>query len=129
MRRPPKSVQAVSLSSLNLGGGSTLGDEFLGPAAEVIADGARGLAGSWSRQIPASIRVSAGEHLAIISASAPNARPAELRLRHPLFGNREYWYGPPGEPFLSPAAVSRIDEALVKYARKIDKMAAAAGYR
>lgn len=54
---------------------------------------------------------------------------AEYRLSHPLFGDREHWYGPPGEPFLSPAAVSRIDAAMVKYARKLDAMAAKAGYR
>ena len=126
-RRAARSVHAVSLSSLNLGGGG--GDVFLAEAAAVIADAARGMAGTWSRKIPASITVSAGEHVAVIAASAPNARPAEDRLMHPLFGDREHWYGPPGQPFLSPAAVSGSMRRWRDTRTKLDKMAAKAGYR
>jgi hypothetical protein len=114
----------TTLSALSGGG-----DLRLREAADIIAAGARSLASSWSRTVPQSIRVSAGAHVAIISASAPVARPAELRLKHPLFGDREHWYPPPGEPFLSPAAIARSDAALVQYAKKIDDMARKAGFR
>ena len=117
----------VSLvSSLGVLGG---GDLYLREAAEIIAAGARQSAGNWSRSIPPSMRVSVGENVAIISASAPVARPAELRLRHPLFGNRAFWYPPPGRSFLSPAAIALSDAAMAKYAMKIDAMAAKAGFR
>ena len=128
-KRPaPRTVtRVVALETLSLGGGG--GDPYLREAAEIIADGARAMASTWSRQVPASITVSAGEKVAIIAAGAPPARPAELRLSHPLFGNRSHWYGPPGEPFLSPAADARSDAAMAKYAEKIDMWAAKAGFR
>ena len=113
------------LSGLSLGGG----DPDLRAAAEIIADGARGLAASWSQQIPPSISVGVGDKIAIIASSAGPARPAELRLNHPLFGNRGFWYGPPGEPFLGPAADARSDAAMVRYAEKIDRWAAEAGFK
>lgn len=126
-RASPRTVtRVVALESLSIGSGG--GDPYLREAAEVIAAGARAMS-SWSRQIPASITVSVGEKVAIIAAGAPPARPAELRLNHPLFGNRSHWYGPPGQPFLSPAADARSDAAMAKYATKIDMWAAKAGFR
>ena len=119
------SPRVTLLSGLSLGGG----DPDLRAAAEIIADGARALAGSWSQQIPPSISVGVGDHIAIIASSAGPARPAELQLNHPLFGNRSFWYGPPGEPFLGPAADARSDAAMVRYADKIDRMAIKAGFR
>ena len=127
-RPVPRTVSRVTLlSALNIGTGG--GDPYLREAAEVIADGARALSSSWSRQVPESISVAVGGKVAIIAAGAPPARPAELRLNHPLFGNRGYWYGPPGEPFLGPAADARSDAAMARYAKKIDMWAAKAGYR
>ena len=121
-------VAAVtSLAALNLGGGG--GDVYLAEAANVIAGTARGMAGAWSRQIPAAMSVVVGDKVAVIADSAPNARPAEMRLPHPLFGDRDYWYGAPGRPFLSPAAIASSDEAMARYAKKIDAMAAKAGWR
>ena len=123
--RPLRTVSRVtSLSALNTGGG----DPDLRAAADVIASGAKALA-SWSRKIPPSIGVAVAGNVATISADAPNARPAELRLSHPLFGDRHHWYGPPGEPFLAPAADARSDAAMARYAQKIDRLAHAAGYR
>lgn len=126
-RKQRAGTSVVSLAALNIGGGGS-GDVYLAEATNVIADTARGMA-SWSRKIPGSISVSVGEMEAVIAASAPNARPAEYRLPHPLFGDRDYWFGPPGRPFLSPAAEASSDEAMAKYARKIDSWAAKAGFR
>lgn len=118
---------AGSVSRVTTSGAVGGGD--LGAAAGIIADKARELAGAWSRKIPPSISVSVSGRVATITADAPDARPAELRLRHPLFGNREYWYGPPGEPFLAPAADAAGDAAMTRYAKKIDGWARKAGYR
>ena len=120
-------VQRTSrvLSQGQLGG---LGGGDLGAAARIIADAARTLAAYWSAQTPPSISLSVGGSSATITADAPPARPAELRLRHPLFGNRGWWYGPPGSPFLAPAADAKADAAMARYAKKIDKWAREAGY-
>ena len=103
--------------------------DHLREAADVIADGARVLAAAWSRQIPPSIRVDSDGKVATVSSRVGPARPAEYRLRHPLFGDRRHWYGPPGEPFLGPAADARIDAAMVKYSRKIDDWLFLGGFR
>ena len=118
---PPTTSRVTTLGAL--GGG---GD--LGAAAKIIADRAKELASSWSSQTPASIGVEVAGKTATISADAPPARPAELRLRHPLFGDREHWYGPPGEKFLAPAADEAADAAMARYAKKIDGWARKAGY-
>ena len=125
-KRPaPRTVtRVVALGTLT---GS--GDHDLQAAAEIIRDGAKVLASSWSRTVPESIGLRMEGKVAIISAGAPAARPAELRLKHPLFGDREHWYGPPGEKFLAPAADARSDAAMARYAKKIDGWAAKAGYR
>jgi hypothetical protein len=101
----------------------------LGAAAEIIADEARRLAAAWSVQIPASIAVRASEHEATISTSAGPAYPAETRHSHPLFGDRSHWYGPPGEPFLRPAADAKAGAALARYAKKIDRWCRDAGFK
>jgi hypothetical protein len=122
--RPPLYLsQVVVLSGLDAGSGD------LGAAAEIVAAEARRLAAGWSVQVPARITVSVSGRTATITADAPPARPAELRIRHPLFGDRDYWYGPPGEPFLSPAATAKADAAAARYADKVDKMARKAGFR
>ena len=101
----------------------------LAAAAGIIADAARELASAWSRTVPPSISVEVSGRVATISADAPAARPNELALKHPLFGDREHWYGPNDRPFLRPAADSRADAAMARYAQKIDRWARAAGYR
>ena len=125
--RSPRTTTVVSLAQLSFGGG---GDVFLGAAAAVIADTARAMAG-WSVQIPPSISTAVGDTTAVIAAGAPNARPAEYGLAHPLFGDREHWYPASGKlrPFLSPAAIASGDEAMAKYFEKVDVLAARAGFR
>ena len=103
--------------------------EYLKEAADVIADDARARAGVWSRTIPASITVGTAGNVATITAHAKVARPAELRLRHPLFGNRRHWYGPPGSSFLGPAAEAKAGDALVVYAKTIDDWARRDGFK
>ena len=122
-RKPHVPQQVTRVTTVGAVGG---GD--LAAAANIIADGARELAGSWSAKIPPSISVEVHGKTATISADAPNARPAELRLRHPLFGDREHWYGPPGAPFLAPAADARAGAAMARYSKKIDRMCRKAGF-
>jgi len=128
-RRPRTGVSKVtSLSYLNIPESNSGGDIDLRAAADVVADGARELA-DWSRKIPASIGVRVDGNVATISANAPNAYPAEFRVRHPLFGDREHWYGPPGEPFLAPALDARIDDAMRTYANHVDRYAKKLGWK
>ena len=118
---PPTVSRITTLGAL--GGG---GD--LGAAAKIIADRAKELAGSWSATVPGSISVEVAGNVATISADAPPARPNELALRHPLFGNRDHWYGPNDRPFLRPAADDASDAAMARYAKKIDGWARKAGF-
>lgn len=117
---PATSTQHTTLGAV--GGGD------LAAAAGIIADTARALAAGWSAQIPPRIEVEVSGNEATISCDAPPAYPGETRARHPLFGNREHWYGPPGEPFLGPAADLRAGAAMARYAEKIDKMCRKAGF-
>jgi hypothetical protein len=118
---PGGSSQSTTLGAV--GGGD------LKAAAEVIADGARSLASSWSVQIPPRIRVSVSASSGTISCDAPPAYPGETRARHPLFGDRRHWYGPPGEPFLGPAADARAGAAMARYSQKLDRWIREAGFR
>jgi len=104
-----------------------VGGGDLKAAAEEIASRARELA-AWSKQIPGRIVVEVSGNTATISCDAPPAYPAETRARHPLFGDREHWYGPPGERFLGPAADQRAGAAMARYAQKIDRMCRKAGF-
>jgi hypothetical protein len=97
-------------------------------AADIVANDARARAAEWSRSIPPSMRTDVAGKVATITASAPVARPAELRLRHPLFGNRRFWYAPPGRPFLAPAAEAKADAAAVQYSQVIDDWAHKDGF-
>lgn len=127
-RAPRRAVPPRTRGEYHATTGSVGGGELV-QAAEEIADRARELA-AWSTKIPASIRTESEDEKSVtIVADAPAAYPGETRARHPLFGNREYWYGPPGEPFLAPAADERAGDALAKYAKKVDRWAREAGFR
>ena len=110
-----------SLSQLDTGGSD------LAAAADIIARGAKDNA-RWSRKIPPTIAVSVDGNTATIGTSLPFGRAVELRLKHPLFGDRRHWYGPTGEKFLEPALDSHIDEAVARYAEKFDKHARQLGF-
>jgi hypothetical protein len=105
-----------------------VGGGDLAAAAAIIADAARANA-AWSQQIPARIRTEVSGNTATISCDAPPAYPGETRARHPLFGDREHWYGPPGEPFLGPAADQKAGAAMARYAQKIDRLCRNAGFK
>jgi hypothetical protein len=108
----------------------SVGGGDLGAAAAIIADTARKIAaGAGLPRTSAGIEVAVHGSTAEISCSTPAAYPAETRARHPLFGNRDYWYGPPGEPFLGPAADERAGAAMARYAKKIDRMCRKAGFQ
>lgn len=110
------------------GAGVTGGSGDLHEAAMIIAKDAYSRASEWSSTIPGSLSVEGDDTMQTISFSAPPAYPGETRARHPLFGNRHYWYGPPGSPFLLPAADARADDATERYAQIIDEIAREAGW-
>jgi len=121
--RAPRSTGAWATTAGGVGGGELV------QAAEEIADGARANA-SWSRSIPSNIRTVEHDEMHVdVVADTGAAYPAETRARHPLFGNRRHWYGPPGEPFLAPAAEERAGTAMEKFAVIIDRIAADRGFK
>lgn len=127
--RPPRTPRAPRTPGTRQTTVGMVGGGELVQAAEEIADGARDYASAWSSSVPASIRTEqVSEKQVNVVADAPAAYPAETRARHPLFGDREWWYGPPGEPFLAPAADAAADPAMRRYAQKIDRMARKAGF-
>lgn len=89
-------------------------------ALEVL-ESAKGRA-SYSSRIPASGKVRMVGLNAKVSFggdAAPDAAPIENRgkghVRHPLWGNRDYWYENPQPAFLAPSLLEKsalIDEAL-----------------
>jgi hypothetical protein len=125
--RAPR-LRTGSGSFLITGAGVTGGDGDLHEAAMVIAKDAYGRASDWSRSVPASMSVDGDDHMQTITFTAGAAYPAEFRARHPLFGNRRYWYGPPGGPYLAPAADARANDASERYAQIVDEIARENGW-
>lgn len=90
-----------------------------------------------AKAVKVSARVTAGTTIkAVVKIAAKGKKePRDIKaldkgvLRHPLFGNRKHWYGPPGPPFLGPALDARSGEAMAKYAKKIDRMLRQAGWK
>jgi hypothetical protein len=119
-------TRVTTTGALGISGG---GD--LQAAAQIIADRAKAMAAAWSRQVPPSISVSVSGNVATISTDAPPAYPNEVEgVRHPVFGRRKQaWVTNAHRPFLDPAADAGADEAMKRYAQKVDRMCRAAGYR
>ena len=124
--RQPKGMRRAGtyLSTVGMLGGGELHE-----AAMEIATEAQLIASQWSVTVPASMKVEGDDKVQTISFDAPAAYPAETRARHPLFGDREHWYGPPGRRFLNPAADRRADPAMRKYAKVVDRLCREAGFR
>ena len=97
-------------------------------AAAIIANEARALSAPWSEQIPATMKVEAGDSTAVISSGVGPSYPAEFKKMHPLFGDREHWYAPPGPPFLGPAAVAKADAAAAEIAKTIPDFCRSLGF-
>jgi len=124
--RDDHSTRVTTLGALGMSGAAG-GD--LGAAADIIAGKARELASGWSRQVPGSIRVDVSGQTATISSQVGPAYPNEVAgVRHPTFGH-EPWVTNQHRPFLGPAADAAGDQAMNRYAQKIDKWAKQAGFR
>lgn len=129
--REPRKPRAPRVAGERRTTVGAVGGGELVQAAEEIADGARTNAKSWAKTgaTVASIRTEqVSDKQVNIVADSGAAYPAETRSRHPLFGDREHWYGPPGQRFMGPAADERAGDALAKYANKIDAMCRERGF-
>ena len=115
--------------------GLTADGSDLGQAARVIADDARDRAGGWSESVPVSIGVEVHGTRAIVYTDAPAAYPNEVSgVRHPVFGPTARNTDPPWvknehRPFLAPAADAKASAAMDRYAKKMDKWIADAGFK
>lgn len=103
MARAPRELRAELRPAMRAAGGA-------------VRDAAASNA-SWSRRIPASLRVSvlfgartAGVVVKARSSVAPHAKAYEGRtgatFRHPVFGDRDVWVTQSARPFLRPALAS-----------------------
>jgi hypothetical protein len=80
---------------------------------EVVAADARERA-SFSKRIPASVKVRVASTTVSVVAGGKNAPDAEVfenkgkegNFRHPLFGDKTHWYTQKAHPFLRPAVVA-----------------------
>lgn len=107
-------------------------EEFLFLAGQEIAKAARGIAAGFSRRIPVATGVygdSYGVAVVTDAVIAPNGAPFEFAERHPLFGDRDYWYAQPRRPYMTEGAAVAAGAALEEYARILDPMTERAGYR
>lgn len=122
--------------------GATTDAIALKVAAGVIADAAKAISGTFSREIPEAIKVymGAGSNVAFIAAGTPTGRwgwtPIHAWMfetpgaRHPLFGDRKRWYVQPYRPFMEEAAEAKGQAAAERYADiEIMFLAKAHGYK
>lgn len=114
-------------------------------AAEVIADDARVLSGTWSERVPKSVRIypvrrGALGYAVTISAGGVRAPMAYTNegyrsgrpVWHPVFaqGDRADWTWVPQtpRPFMRPAAETRAGQAADLFAKAIDDWTRASGF-
>jgi hypothetical protein len=114
--------------------------ELRGVLESKIAPTARSNA-SWSTRIPRAIKPKVTNReiaLRVDSKAAPHGRPFEglqrgLRsnssFRHPLFGNKKFWFQQSTRPYLAPAFLSNHDEAVKAAREAVGSAARAAGFR
>lgn len=84
----------------------------------------------------AMMRGSAGSaEMKISGAKSQGAGPAfesisgKPTFRHPLYGNRRWWYTQPAQPFLRPAFEKGVEDAENRIGDAIEKAARASGWR
>jgi len=106
-------------------------DRRLRSIAREAADDARARA-AWSKKIPPGITSGAtnrGPYIRYRATAPTIGRLNELRAtwRHPLFGNRKYWYMQRGRKFLQPAADAKneaiereMEEAISEAKREVE---------
>lgn len=112
------------------------GDD-LEAAANIIAEEAARIArGNGMPETADSISVHADGDTAIIYSDAPAAYPNEVEgVRHPVFGGRGTsrprapWVTNEHRPFLGPAMDNKAGDAAKRYAEKLDRMLAKAGFK
>lgn len=97
-------------------------------AAEITLEEARNIASRFSRRIPLATRLVSdrkGVRIEVSDAAAPNARPMEFGIRHPLnFPNQQrngerHWARTPFRPFLAEArdnTADRVAEEVIQWA-------------
>lgn len=123
-------TRSVGPSISGLSGSSDALGVRLRQAADEVAKGIRERASMFSKKIPPSVRVSQGDNTsAVVFTDAPNARPIELGLRHPLFGNRDYWYPSKHVKFMEEGADASAGKAADAIAKVIDDWAEELGYK
>ncbi len=104
--------------------------------AELVTAEAKTLS-SWSSRIPGSIRPGGTGARVVVKAGgakAPHAAAFEHggmpgTFRHPLWGNRDFWYEEDARPFLHPAAVKTSPAVRDIAARGVDLAFREAGFR
>jgi len=93
---------------------------------------------SWSSRIPASLslRVSLSGNRPGIALRASLKTAAHARVyegilgdtfRHPLFGDREFWYTQAARPYLLPAVERQTEQIVAELTRIVDDVNAQAG--
>jgi hypothetical protein len=93
---------------------------------------------SWSSRIPSSLslRVSLNSARPGISLRASLKAAAHARVyegilgdvfRHPLFGDREFWYTQRARPYLLPAVERQTEQIVAELTRIVDDVNAQAG--
>lgn len=95
--------------------------------AKVVATAAKANA-SFSKKIPPTIGVTATAKFAGIRVKGQpgplfergsQGNPGEIR--HPLFGNYDFWYSQPTHPFVAPAIHATESTALASMKRAVEK--------
>jgi hypothetical protein len=131
--RKKSGVYATPGSWFASGAGSTR--ESVLAAAEIFAAKARANAAKFSKRIPAATAVVPWkDDTATVTTdgdAAPNAAPFEFGERHPLYGNRKFWFPQPRRSYMSNAAnsASTVNAAAEVYAAKeVELLAAEYGF-
>lgn len=100
-------------------------------AARLLADDVKKHTSAWSHRIPDATSVfndSSGIGVVVDGSLAPSASPNEYGDRHPLFGNRDYWYKTPHRPFLEESTAAIADNATDLIASVVDDWTRDAGW-
>lgn len=95
---------------------------------------------SWSSRIPGATRLSVrfsrdpGVDVRTDVRKAPHAPYYENEgrpgvFRHPLFGNRSYWYSQRARPFLGPAFDAHADSTVAQMNDAVERVTRDAGFR
>lgn len=94
---------------------------------------------SWSSRIPGATRLSVrfsrdpGMDIRTDTRRAPHAPYYENEgkpgtFRHPLFGNRHYWYSQRARPYLGPAYDMHLDSTVAQIGDAVDRVTRDAGF-